>query len=67
MEALATDAIIPSDSSSIAPNSDRRLTGICCRRSKGPIVLEEEFINALKIAKKDSHPKNSFFEAEHPP
>jgi hypothetical protein len=40
------------DSSSLASNSDLKLARIRCSRPKDLIFVEEEFINALKIAKK---------------
>jgi hypothetical protein len=52
IEALAMDANIPGDSSSLAPNSDLKLTGIHCRKPKVSIVIKEKFITALKNAKK---------------
>jgi hypothetical protein len=68
MESLAANASIPGDSSSAAPNSDRKPGGIRCRRPKELIVVEKVFVNALKIANKDANPKNLFSEAEvrHP-
>jgi hypothetical protein len=63
MEAVAADANIPGDCSSLAPNSG----GIRSRRPKESIVVEENFATALKIGKKDHYPKNPFFEAESPP
>jgi hypothetical protein len=52
METLTTDASGPGHSSNLTPNSDLKLTRIRCMRHKKPILVEKEFVTALKIAKR---------------
>jgi hypothetical protein len=60
IEALGAGASITGDSSRMTANSNPKLTEIRCRRPKEPIVVEEEFVNDPKIAKRSPREESVF-------
>jgi len=52
---------IPGDSSGVRANSYLKMAGIRCRKASESVVVEEKFVNALRIGKKRRRLEESVF------